>query len=931
MVVRLNKNQPPQSLKSLVHRNFLTSSLIPIFTIEVILLILYFGVNTYIASRRTAMLLQQAKEDIGHLAGNQSRIIDLQLKQISQDALMLQEEIQRFFANQDRFPIPGSDPQFAFAENGVFYKTNKNGGSSLYYSTLTRITEKERRKAFKTEAFDPLFKFVKENNPNVVAVYFNSFDSMSRYYPFIDEVYGQFERDTNIPKFNFYYLADFAHNPQRKAVWTGVYLDPAGQGWMVSCVAPIYKGDFLEGVTGLDVTIDKFVENILNLDFPRQASAFLADEHGMILAMRPEIETLLGLTELKNHVYKGALQQETLKPEEYNLRNIRDPVIAAQFKSALEKNLDMFDLEVGSRQLLLTEHRIPETAWSFFIVVDKAILFQNVYKLKELSNEIGYAAIGVLLLFSVFFFLYLSRKSTRVSEKIALPIMRLAEGTSGFEASQSRADLPMAGIEEIDQLSRNFQQAAGELEAYTCKLRETNLELEQELAERSRAEQELVRHRERLVELVEERMVELKAANRILQQEIEERKQAEEENRNLDAQLRHAQKIEAIGILAGGIAHDFNNMLVPIMGFAELIRMHLPERDDMKEYAGHLLQAASRAKDLVRRILTFSGQREGERKPVDLGEIIGDVLSLLHSILPATIRIRTEVDPSAHWILADPTQIHQVLMNLCVNAAQAMPDGGELNISLRKAGREDLLAAGGQAPAAEPGVHLCVRDTGIGMDEETLSHVFEPYFTTKGIGKGTGLGLSVVHGIIYQHEGHIRVETEPGRGSSFHIYLPASIPVVKTTVPESERPAGGSETILIVDDEISVLQLLRHTLEIVGYKVIPAGDPVQARELFQEMSNEIDLVITDQTMPFMTGEMLALELLSIRPDIPIILCSGFSRSVSPEEAKKKGVSQFIMKPVVGADLHRAVRQVLDRSRRLGEAERPTTSGLHASP
>ena len=384
------------------------------------------------------------------------------------------------------------------------------------------------------------------------------------------------------------------------------------------------------------------------------------------------------------------------------------------------------------------------------------------------------------------------------------------------------------------------------------------------------------------------------------------------EIRKVESQLRQTQKMEGIGTLAGGIAHDFNNLLVSILGFTELALSDLPAGSKAHEYLVQVLKAGKRAKYLVSQILSFSRQSEEDRKPVQLAPIVMEALKLLHAAIPTTIEIRENIAPDTGVVNADPTQVHQVLMNLCTNAEQAMPEGGAMEISLTNVELDEKFCAKHEGLTPGSFVGLTVMDTGSGMDKETLERIFDPFFTTKDPGKGTGMGLSVVHGIVKSHEGDITVHSEPGMGTTFHVYLPVVESIAERRIEAVEPVRGGTEPILFVDDEAAVVAMGRETLERLGYNVTTRTSSIEALELFRVKPGEFDLVITDQTMPNMTGTDLANELLRIRPDIPIILCTGFSHAITAQKAHALGIRKFVMKPIVGAELGRTVRQVLDK-------------------
>ncbi|MBW2086710.1 MAG: PAS domain S-box protein, partial [Deltaproteobacteria bacterium] len=383
------------------------------------------------------------------------------------------------------------------------------------------------------------------------------------------------------------------------------------------------------------------------------------------------------------------------------------------------------------------------------------------------------------------------------------------------------------------------------------------------------------------------------------------------EHMRLEAKLRQAQKMEAVGTLAGGIAHDFNNILSAIIGYNELARMDLPEDDEVQASLQEVHKASLRAKDLVQQILTFSRQTEQEKKPIHISPIIKEALKLLRSSLPTTIEIHQDLKAESDTVLADPTQIHQVLMNLCANAAHAMQEqGGVLTVSLENMVIDAEFAA--RRPDLKPGPHirLNVCDTGHGMDRSVMERIFDPYFTTKEQGEGTGLGLTMVHGIVQDYGGSVSVYSEPRQGSVFHVFLPIFEGEVEAEIEALSPPPMGYERVLFVDDEEALVDTGTQLLERLGYKVTAKTSSLEALEVFKAEPEGFDLVITDQTMPQMTGEKLAQELLSIRPDIPVILCTGFSERLTAEKIKEMGVRALIMKPVVINQLARIIRQVL---------------------
>ncbi len=395
-----------------------------------------------------------------------------------------------------------------------------------------------------------------------------------------------------------------------------------------------------------------------------------------------------------------------------------------------------------------------------------------------------------------------------------------------------------------------------------------------------------------------------------------ERQIADEARLLLQEQLQQAQKMEAIGTLAGGIAHDFNNILTPIMGFAEMARESVAEDDPLRKDLSQVLEASVRAKELVQQILTFSRQSGQEPRPLYVHLVLKEALKLLRATIPTTITIREDIDQDCGMINADPTKIHQVVMNLCTNAYHSMrKEGGVMTVTLSKA-EIQASAPEDQELQSGPGefIKLKVADTGLGMDKATLDKIFEPYFTTKSQNEGTGLGLAVVHGIVEHCGGAISVFSEQGKGSTFTVYFPKSA----EEIPVVEQGTGGGitagkEHILLVDDDEQIGKMMSAMLERGGYRVSKFMNPVDALDHFVAQPDQFDLVITDMTMPEMTGTQLAKRILDLKTGVPILLCTGYSESTDHELSKSLGIQGYLMKPVSRKDLFLKIRELLDGS------------------
>lgn len=386
------------------------------------------------------------------------------------------------------------------------------------------------------------------------------------------------------------------------------------------------------------------------------------------------------------------------------------------------------------------------------------------------------------------------------------------------------------------------------------------------------------------------------------------------EQKRIEEELFQAHKMEAIGTLAGGIAHDFNNILTAIVGYSEMAILDLPDDSKAKRKIELVLKSGQRAADLVKQILTFSRKTDHKLEPLSPHLVIKEALKMLRSSMPTTIEFQVDIDKECGTIMADPTNIHQIIVNLCTNALHALEaEKGMIGVSLQRVemGIDEIRGEPDVSPG--PFIVLTVSDTGCGMDQDTLGRIFDPYFTTKELGKGTGLGLAVIHGIIRDYHGFIRVESHPGQGSSFSVYIPA-LPLETATSADTEKKGSlptGTERILVVDDEVMVVNLHRQILDQLGYQVSATTDSRDALQKICADPDQFDLIITDQTMPHLTGGELAQEILKKRHDMPIIICTGYSSVLPQEEALALGIKKYVRKPVDRRSLAHIVRQVLD--------------------
>lgn len=699
------------SFRELIRQEYFKAALIPILIIEVMLLVLYFGINHYKNLKTRDTLLKEAKINLQEISIREAQKINEQLSNISSLAKILQKENERFFADPSKYPLPDSEPILKVAQNGSMYKENNNGGCSVYYSDYIPLSSASFEKARLTEAFDPLYKAVYEADSNIVAVYFNSWDNLNRYYPFIEKTYEQYEPKMNIPEFNFYYEADSIHNPKRGVVWTDAYLDPAGQGWMASCIAPVYRGNFLEGVLGIDVTVERFIDNILQLKLPWQGTPLLVDRNKGILAMPPQAEKIFGLVELKSHYYDETVKTDTYKPDDYNF--LKNPNIPQSFKNFVSSDEKLIEIALDNKTYLITRNPIPETGWEFYSFVDEEILYDPIFNLHRLGTLLGILALAFLVVFYIPFFIALLKRSDVIAARIIAPLDYLFQATAEVAQKVKQVDLRPVGIIEIDRLSKNFNQMTEELKLMY----------------------------DRLEEKVNDAVRQLRERDHML---IKQSRQA------------------AMGEMIGNIAHQWRQ---PLNSIAVMIQ-NLEDAYNYDELDESYLN------DKIRRIMeiiSFMSQTiddfryffkpDKEIVNFNLSQNIEQTLNFINSSL-VNNNISLVKDLNNEILVSGyPSEFSQVILNIVNNAKEILIEKRIKDPEIRiKVTHTDKYAV------------VSIADNGGGINETIKDKIFEPYFTTKEM--GTGLGLYMSKTIIETNmKGRLSVENDE-KGAVFIIELP---------------------------------------------------------------------------------------------------------------------------------------------------------------
>ena len=734
------------NLKNLIYKNFLTSSLIPIFVIELALLVLYFSINAYISTQSKSTLLNEAKMNVREILQREANGINQQLKEISNIAKMVQSDQQYFFENIESIQTL-KKPIFDISDSEVFYKKNREG-SSLFYSNTTDIGDRELEKATKSENFDLMFKNIVDTNEIAVATYFNSFDNMNRYYPFIEKVYTQYPANLTMSNYNFYYEADLKHNPKKEPRWTDAYLDPAGMGWMVSCIVPIYNRDFLEGVSGIDVTIDSFIKHILDIKLPWDSNLFLVNKDGVILAMPSEIEELLELKELKEHKYSDSIKSTLLKPEEFNIFQNSNEQIVNIFKESFNSSR-LFEIAFQSEKYLLSSVEIKETSWQVFMIVDKERLLEPISKLEQLSKNIGYVAIVVMILFYFLFFIFLQKKSKRLSRNISAPIENLATITKDIGTSLNNTELKPIGVREIDSLYDNFNKMSSTLNIRTQELIDSKIE-----AKLKEKEAEIA-YSQGLFESASSYLHNIGNSLSGLDSKLLRIKKSIDSMSNYNLvfnRLRDTHRAEL-----EGREREFDENIDRFEKILLKVKESFSnEINSISEIREHIVQTIRHQQALFK---DSNYSKEKFSQKFNLSSVIDNIIFDLEDSF-RTNNIEVILNRDENLIIENQKhQFIQGFFNILKNSIEAINEAKELHGIIR-------------VEAKNLGKHIIINfsDNGVGISKDNLNNILKAGFTTKS--NGHGLGLHSFNNFLKENRATLRVSSEGlNKGATFTLEI----------------------------------------------------------------------------------------------------------------------------------------------------------------
>lgn len=773
--MKATERKRTQSLFDIVWRTYIKSALMPIVLIELVLIGCYLLSNHIIRNENIEMMTSNARQNLQESARQEANIVGAKLGRVNELAGLFASMTQRAF--QTPFdPGPKEKARYALSPDGVWYTRRDLDGTALFYSSRTHVGMEQMKKAWQMAQLDPLMKYLVDGSQLVTQAYLNTYDSMNRIYPYFD-VLSQYPADLDIPKYNFYYQADAKHNVSRGVVWTDVYKDPAGQGWMTSAIAPVYRkgGDFLEGVVGLDVKVTEIIEHILALQIPWSGYAMLVDSRGTILAMPKPAEKDWGLTELTDRKYQGAITENQFKPAGFNIFKRADTQELAQKLDTQPRGV--VDLRLAGKRKLASWSVVPLTGWRLLVLADEESLFADANQLKLRFDHFGFLMIGALVLFYLVFMLLLYRRSRRLSKRIAAPIWQMQQMITAIGNGEYQQPQPRFDVLELNDISQglvkmggDLQQGREQLDEVNASLRQLNLQLESRVQERTQA---------------------LADANEQLRHEKQAQAELIDELRSTQAQLVQSEKMASIGQLAAGVAHEINNPLAFVSSNIQCFKdyandlialqcecealldpalrkrtQELRERhqyalisEELPELVDDSLQGVLRIKKIVNSLREFAQHGSDDWQWGDLNACVEAALTLSRNRFSDRVNLKVDLRPLPK-VRCIPSQLHQVALTLLINAAQAVEEGGEVIV---------------QTGADDTGGWLTVADNGCGIPKGSFQRIFDPFYTTREVGKGVGMGLAIAYRVVSAHRGKIDVESEEGKGSRFQVRLPLDL------------------------------------------------------------------------------------------------------------------------------------------------------------
>lgn len=713
------------TLQKIIRKEYLKSILIPLLVIEVMLLIAYFWSNTFVNKSTQDALIKETKINVKEITKRTAEFINLEFKNISATTKMFANEHERFFGSYNPMDIKESNKNYFITKDGVITnKKDTNLRCTAFFSNLHENSPNRMQKAIATESLDHFYNSILNSNENISQVYFNTYDSMNRICPYVDDVLSQYLHDVNISQYNFYYLADYEHNPKKEVVWTDAYLDPAGKGWMISAVAPVYKKDFLEGVVGIDVTIENLISNMLSIKLPYKSSAMIVDEKGNILAMDSSFEPILGMKELKEHDYDKPLKNTILKPKDFNLFKDEKNKVSQFLANAIEKNITLVEYFDDNFSFLLTQNSIEKTGWRLILLIDEDSLLASSENLKDEAYTIGFIAIGVMIFFYIFFLAWVLRRVHFFSQTILKPINELISATNTMKETLTKSSLSKTPIEEFNKLIDNFSLMSRKLEE--------------------------------IYQVMDIKIKEAVAENR-------------DKDKYILQQSRQAQMGEMISMIAHQWRQPLSAISTVIAGLKlkqVLNKFDLTTPEGREEHNKNLITSFEKIDQYVKFLTSTIDDFRNFFKPnkkkeeVLLIDLVNKTIAIINKAFEVN-KIEIKIDnKSQRKVNTYANEVMQVILNILKNSEDIFKDkdieNSKINIKIYSDEQSEIIE---------------IQDNAGGIPEDIIEHIFDPYFSTKTEKNGSGLGLHMSKTII---EGHCKgkiVASNINNGAMFKIIL----------------------------------------------------------------------------------------------------------------------------------------------------------------
>lgn len=954
-------------LRQWIWRAFVQSALIPLILVESVLVAVYLLSNQAIRDAQIEHLQETAVKDLASAAQREGQIIDGRLRSIESLVHVYREAAYEALLDT-RFQADELEHQrHAVTDSGVFHTRSDDGRAASFYANSTPLTQQDHAKVMRLSQIDPLMRSIQQANPLVAALYFNTWDSYNRIYPWFDTP-AQYPHDMVIPDYNFYYLADAKHNPERKVMWTEVYLDPAGLGWMMSAIAPVYRGDFLEGVVGLDVTVGQLLGEIAELNVPWQGYAMLVSQDHDIMALPKAGEQDFGLRELTQYSYAEAVRREVLKPEDFNLAKHQDMTVLLQAMKQGDGGVQ--EVQLGGRNQLVAWSEIPQTGWRLLLVVDEEQIFHDTNQLAERYMQIGYLLIAGLSAFYLLFFGLMWLRSRKLSEQLARPIDGVVDMATSLGQGRYLPAVPDSHITEVSRLAEAVQQAGKQLQAseqerqeaqsilqlvlestteslWQVDTRDLTIDLSErfvwrfglgarhltlsEFNQRVHPDDvERLRHLRKLFADSREEFFDaeyryldchgqylwLLSRGKVLTRDesgwplriagthvdITRLKQVQEELRHASLEAHAAS--QAKSRFLSSMSHELRTPLNAIHGFAQLIEMELQDKQDARletDYAREIVSASRHLTLLVDDILDLSSiesrRQQLQLQPIEIGALLKGCAELVQpEVQQKHLQLQVmEAAVPPLFVQGDPRRVRQILLNLLSNAIKYNSSRGMIRMGYEV--RAD-------------GVRLWVDDTGPGLSSEQQAQLFQPF---QRLGRessnipGTGIGLVLCRELATLMNGEIGVRSEPGVGSRFWLDIPSAASPDGQADEAAVAPAQTVKSlvqVLCVEDHPACMKILQASLR--GFAEVRGVGSCQ-RVLAELQDSEPALVLLDIDLPDGNG-LDILDAMRAEPrlrDVPVIVISAVADDRLFEDAKSRGASACLSKPV---DLQE-VRQV----------------------